>query len=90
MLKAFVGVASKHGLAIFQPERDDTLALVRRNVLPGIRRCVFWAVLNDADARCIQALFHDGKRKEAMMALDRQAHHIGPILPSDLNRSPAH
>jgi len=90
MLKAFVGVASRHGLAIFQPERDDTLSLVRRCVRPGIRRCGFWAVVNDADARSIQALFHDGKRKEAMIALDRQAHEIGPILPSDLTRSPIH
>jgi len=90
MLKAYVGVASKHGLSIFQPERDDSLSLVRRCVRPGIRRCGFWAVVNDVDARSIQALFHDGKRKEAMIALERHAREIGPILPSDLSRSPAH
>ena len=90
MLKAFVGVASKHGLAVFQPERDDTLSFVRRCVRPGIRRCGFWAVVNDVDARSIQAMFHDGKRKEAMIALERQAHEIGPILPSDLTRSSTH
>jgi hypothetical protein len=90
MLKAFVGVASSQGLAIFQPERADTLSLVRRCVRPGIRRCGFWAVVNDADARAIQALFLDGRREEAMIALDRQAHEIGPILPSDLTRSPVH
>ena len=90
MLKAFVGVASKHGLTVFQPERDDTLSLVRRCVRPGFRRCGFWAVVNDVDARAVQALFLDGKRKEAMFALERQAHEIGPILPSDLTRSPVH
>ena len=90
MLKAYVGVASKHGLSIFQPERDDSLSLLRRCVRPGIRRCGFWAVLNDVDARSIQALFFDGKCREAMIALERHAHEIGPILPSDLNRSPVH
>lgn len=90
MLKAYVGIASKHGLTAFQPERDDTLSFVRRSVQPGIRRCGFWAVINDMDARSIQALFLDGKRKEAMIALDRHAHDIGPILPSDMTRSPIH
>ena len=90
MLKAYVGVASKHGLAIFQPEGDDTLSLVRRCVRPDLHRCGFWAVVNEADARSIRALFLDGKPKEAMIALERQAHEIGPILPSDLRRSPIH
>jgi hypothetical protein len=88
MLKAFVGVASRHGLSVFQPERDDALSLLRRSVRPGARRCSFWAVVNDTDACSIAALFFDGKRKEAMIALERQAHEIGPILPSDLNRTP--
>ena len=60
MLKAYVGVASKQGLSIFQPERDDTLALVRRHVLRGVRRVGFWAVINDLDAQSIQALFLGG------------------------------
>ena len=42
------------------------------------------------EARSIQALFHDGKRKEAMIALERHAHDIGPILPSDLTHSSGH
>ncbi len=88
MLKAFVGVASKHGLSVFQPERDDALSILRRCVRPGVRRCGFWAIVNDADARVIQALFFDGKRREAMIALERHAHDIGPILPSDLIPSP--
>jgi hypothetical protein len=90
MLKAYVGVASKHGLSVFQPEHDDALSLVRKCVRPGVRRCGFWAVVNDADARSIQALFLDGKRQEALIALERQAHEIGPILPSDLRPSPIH
>ena len=35
MLKAYVGVASQNGLAILQPERDDTLCLVERCVRSG-------------------------------------------------------
>ena len=88
MLKAFVGVASKHGLSVFQPERDDALSIVRRCIRPGVRRCGFWAVVNDADARAIEALFFDGKCREAMIALERHAHDIGPILPSDFTDSP--
>jgi hypothetical protein len=88
MLKAFVGVASKHGLSVFQPERDDALSLLRRCVRPGIRRYGFWAVVNDVEACAIQALFFDGKRREAMIALEQHAHDIGPILPSDLTHSP--
>jgi hypothetical protein len=86
MLKAFVVVASKHGLSVFQPERDDALSLLRRCVRLGSRRYGFWAVVNDVDARAIQALFFDGKRRESMFALERHAHDIGPIFPSDLTR----
>jgi hypothetical protein len=90
MLKAYVGIASKHGLSVFQPEREDTLSLVRRSVRPGTRRLGFWAVVNDIEARSIQALFLGGHCKEAMFALDRFAHHLGPIIPSDLDHSSHH
>jgi hypothetical protein len=90
MLKAYVGVASKHGLSVFQPERDDTLSLVRRCVRQEIRRLGFWAYLHDNEARSIQSLFLDGHRKEAMIALDRCAKAIGPILPGDPDRSSVH
>ncbi len=90
MFKAYVGVASKQGLAIFQPEREDTRLLVRTCVRQGIRRFGFWAVLTDAEARSIQALFLDGHRTEAMMALDRCAREIGPILPGDPSPSFVH
>ncbi len=79
MLKAYVGVASKHGLSIFQPERADTLSLVRQCVRQGRRRLGFWAVMGDSDARSVYALFLRGHRKEAMMLLDRCARDIGPI-----------
>jgi len=85
MLKAYVGVASKHGLSAFHPERDDTLSLVRRCVVQSIRRIGFWAVISDSEARSIHALFLNGHRKEAMMLLDRCARDIGRILPSDVN-----
>lgn len=88
MLKAYVGVASKQGLAIFQPERADTLALVRRHMHRGIRRFAFWAVINDRDAQSIHSLFLGGHCQEAMIALDRFAHELGPISPTD--RSPSH
>jgi hypothetical protein len=83
MLQAFVGVASKQGLSVLQPERDETLHLVRRCVRDGGRRVGFWAVLDDADAPSVRALFLDGRRFEAMMLLDRSAKHLGRILPSD-------
>jgi hypothetical protein len=83
MLKAYVGVASKHGLSIFRPEQDDTLSLVRRFVRQGIRRAGFWAVIDDAEARSVHALFLNGHHREAMLLLDRCARHIGCILPSD-------
>lgn len=87
MLKAYVGIASKQGLSVFQPERDDTLSLVRRSVRRGIRRFGFWAVVNDVEAQSIQALFLGGHRKEAMLALDRFAHDFGPIIPGDQDQS---
>jgi len=90
MLKAYVGVASKQGLSLFQPERDDTLSLVRRHVCHGVRRLGFWATLHDAEAQSVQALFLGGHRREAMMALDRFAMEIGPILPSDTDDSLPH
>ena len=83
MLKAYVGVLSKEGLAILQPERDESLSLVRRCLRSDFGRVGFWAVLDDTEARCVQALFVGGLRHEAMMFLDRSAREMGRILPSD-------
>ena len=89
MPKAYVGVASQHGLAVLQPERDDTLCLVERSVRPG-RRVGFWAVLGDADARSVQILFLSGQRREALVLLDRCAKDFGCIVPSDFQLPPLH
>lgn len=86
MLKAYVGVASKHGLSLFQPEREDSLVRVRHCVRESIRRIGFWAVVQDDEARSIHALVLNGQRREAMFALDRLASQIGPILPGDNKR----
>ena len=90
MLRAYIGVASNHGLSIFQPDRPDTISLIRESIRPGIRRLGFWAVLGHADAESVRALLHSGHRREAMMLLDRCAKHIGPIMPSDLERLSIH
>ena len=90
MLKAYVGVASKHGLSMFQPERDDTLSLVRQCVRQGMRRFGFWAILNDTEAQSIHALFLNGHHREAMIALDQCAMEIGPIFPGDTEDSFLH
>jgi hypothetical protein len=83
MLKAYVGVMSKDGLAVLQPESDDTLSLIHRSVQDGRHRRVgFWAVLDDVEARCVQALFVGGRRREAMLFLDRTARDMGRILPA--------
>lgn len=83
MLKAYVGVASPHGLAVLQPERADTLWLVESWASSGQRRVSFWAVLGDADAESVQDLFRCGYRREALRLLDRCAKDMGRILPSD-------
>ena len=90
MLKAYVGIASKQCLSFFQPEKEETLSLVRRTVRQGTRRLGFWAILNDAEARSIHALFLNGHRREAMIALDRYAREIGRILPSDTTHPSLH
>ncbi len=90
MLKAYVGVASSQGLTVLQPERDETLSLVRRCVRNDFRRVGFWAVLDDTEARCVQALFVGGLRREAMLFLDRSAREMGSILPSDGKPSHVH
>ena len=83
MLKAYVGVASRDGLAILQPESDDTLSHVRRCVRDGRRRFGFWVVIGDTEARCVRALLVAGHRPEALWLLDRSAKDMGRILPSD-------
>lgn len=83
MLRAYVGVASKHGLSIFHPERDETLSLVRHFVRHAMRRTGFWAVIDEVEARSVHALFVTGHRREAMLLLNRCARDIGRILPSD-------
>ena len=87
MLKAYVGVMSKDGLAVIQPERDESLSLVRRKLRSEFDRVGFWAVLDDTEARCVQALVTGGLRREAMMFLDRSAKEMGRILPSTLRSS---
>lgn len=57
MLKAYVGVASSQGLAVLQPELDDTLSLVRHPGLDQTGQVGIWAVLGETDARCVNALF---------------------------------
>jgi hypothetical protein len=81
MLKAFVGIASDQGLALLQPERDETISLVERSMRTGPNRIGFWAVLDETEARCVQALFVGGHRREAMVFLDRTARDMGRILP---------
>ena len=89
MLKAYVGVASPHGLAVLQPERADTLWLVESWASRG-RRVGFWAVLGDADADGVQTLFRNGYRREALLMLDRCAKDMGRIVPADQQRSTLH
>lgn len=82
MLKAFVGVASDQGLTVLHPERDETLSYVERSVRSTPNRIGFWAVIDDAEARCVQALCVGGRHREAMLFLDRAARDMGRILPS--------
>lgn len=84
MPKAYVGIASPQGLTVLQPERDDTLSLVRRSGLDDGERVGFWVVLGDIDARCVQALVVSGHRREALWLLDRSAREAGRILPEEL------
>jgi hypothetical protein len=90
MPKAYVGVASKQGLAAFQPERDDTLSFVARCGSARADRVGFWAVLGDSDARRVRALLRGGHRREALRLLDRSARELGRILPSDAGRVRVH
>lgn len=90
MLKAYVGVASGQGLAVLPPERDDTLSLVRQAGLDHTGQVGFWAVLGETDARCVNALFLSGHRREALWLLDRSAKEAGRILPSDTKLSHVH
>jgi hypothetical protein len=90
MLKAYLGVASKQGLSLFQPERADTLAIIRHSLRSGDRALGFWAVVGERDVQSINALFVNGHRKEAMALLDRCARDLGPIMPSDLSRLSTH
>ena len=82
MPKAYVGIASSHGLAVLQPERTDTLSLVRRRACDGTG-VGFWAVLGDADARCVQVLLLGGHRRKALWLLDRSAKDMGCIVIGD-------
>lgn len=83
MLKACVGVASRDGLAILQPEEDDTRSLICRCIQDGSRRIGFWVVIGDTEARCVRALLIEGHRPEALWLLDRSAKNMGRILPRD-------
>jgi len=88
MLQAFVGIASKAGLAQLSPEHDATLLFARRAV--RAERVAFWVVLTDQDARRIQALFESGYSREALVLLDQVAKDIGRVLPSDTVLSRIH
>ena len=92
MLKAYVGIASKHGLNVFFSEREDTLEWVRsmagKRVNP--KRISFWAVVPDDEACRIAILLHRGQKNEALRLLDRAATDMGQIFPSDGTSSSVH
>lgn len=88
MLKAFVGIASNQGLAVLHPERNETISYVQQCLETGQRshlwgRVGFWVVLDDTEARLVQALVVGGLCREAMLVLDRSAKEMGRILPND-------
>lgn len=83
MLKSLVGIASDQGLAILEPERTDTLSLIHRQSNARTEDVAFWAVLEENDARCVQALFVGGLRREALDLLGRTARDIGRILSAE-------
>lgn len=82
MLKAYVGIATDEGLCSLHPERDETLSLVRRAVRGERSQVGFWAVLDESQVRCVYVLFLGGRRREALVLLDRTAKEIGRILPA--------
>ena len=90
MPKAYVGIASPHGLTVLQPERDDTLSAVERYVELNRLRVGFWAVLGDDDVCSVRVLFQHGYRREALALLDRRATDIGRILPRETVRPLLH
>lgn len=59
------------------------MKFVRSAVRSERPRVGFWAVLDETEARCVQALFDGGLHREAMLFLDRTAKEMGRILPSD-------
>ncbi|MBN9519241.1 hypothetical protein J0H58_12085 [bacterium] len=83
MLKAFVGIASEQGLTVLHPEHDETLSFINRSVQTRADRVGFWAVLDDTEARCVQALCVGGREREALRLLNCWAKEIGSILPND-------
>jgi hypothetical protein len=83
MLKAFVGVASEQGLAVLHPEGDETISYVERSVRAGRNRVGFWAVIDDTEARCVNALILGGRGREALRFLNQSAKEIGRILPTE-------
>lgn len=85
MLKAFVGIASDQGLAVLHPERDETLSLINRSVQARNDQVGFWAVLDDTEARCVNALVVGGRSREALRLLNCWAKEIGSILPNELH-----
>ena len=89
MLKAYVGVASPLGLAVFQPERDDTRCAIERFIGDG-HRVSFWAVIGDEDACSVQVLIRYGYRKEALRMLEQCVTDFGRILPPECGRPPLH
>lgn len=90
MLKAFVGVASEQGLAVLHPERDETISYVEQSVRVGRNRVGFWAVIDDTEARCVNALLLGGCNREALRFLNQSAKEMGCILPDDGMRAGIH
>lgn len=85
MLKAFVGIASDQGLTVLHPEHDETLSFINRSVQARTDRIGFWAVLDDTEARCVNALVVGGRSREALRLLSYWAKEMGSILPNDLH-----
>ncbi len=82
MLRSFVGIATQNGLEALLPEHTQALRLLqtRARRYPIRRQLCFWAVLPETVARQVQQHLEAGESVAALVTLDRNAMHLGPLV----------
>jgi hypothetical protein len=83
MNRPYIGIVTRAGLESLRPEFEQTARSAARRVYESrpFKGGCWWGALSDATAAEVIEHISRGDRHAALVAIDRSAVFLGPILP---------